>query len=1448
MRRFTTALTAGTLAATLAFTGTAFGQFTSTANNPGSVVPVQPIFGANANIEAVGDGLNGGTARVVVQLTGVSASTPVVDGVFQIQFYAQDGNTLGSPQNVLAANVVEVTGPAGATIGNGNVDNNEVFQLDLVPTVMLAAPGTAYSFDVLFFDDLGNAGANIDGLTVDQDGFPDAAVTTDTDTIDKLFEINKTRPTLSGAFVNDFDNDALFDELLLQLSFSDKLGPNDDEDVSLNIGDQTTVIGGFTVGNPNNTNTGAVTNADLNFQAVGSTTFAQFGNATDGKSDIDVTVTQDTINSGDEVITGIGLKEGVPGTPDTNLAVGVVIQGREGAFADTATPITDATGNLVDGPATIAILPDFRVAKAEWLDKVPTGVNVAGVLKVTFTLDVSSVGNEAFYEAILGAAGTTGFALGNKGTFELNAPAFDPTDTKAVLIDVFSMSSDLGVECDGLNDDSDLGNDINSDGNKDDNGIPFRVTTVRQASSNLEPDSVFKDGFAGGDATAVDDELIVDLIPLELVDANKVAFVDSDSDGTQDGVKLVFCEPIVGTSGGNSFLGIVIKRNDAITVHPFVNIDPVTGVRGTRVTKLDPVAVNNEVKIEIGTVESTDVDGGGISARETDNTLVLNYTPGDNDFDGDGKTLNGATPDTDGEATGTTDDDDMVNIEITFATATQITDISGNALAKDIGPISTGIDCAPPFLLPQIGFFTGDNSGLAGTDCAGFVSTLIETDAEPGDQNDNNSIVGIFTELITVPAFDETKVRHGIIVFGPNSTATPGGAESNTLTITDDDATGVAPGDQIAILADSGIQDEAGAVDNAYPGTGNQVTDVADNTGPYIPLQTDVNGIDIHSAFKIEDPLNPSFASEIQLFTQVDVDPATLPVGNTKFSVEGVADNSDLTTSAVGNKITIRLPDSIVPLAGTTTVTYLGSTDGPSISPVVNLTLATASGKPASLCDIDVKAREIPQPLIDGEFTAVRSITGTITTDGTVPVGIGTKVFALIAAPVAKSVTVDMGGIEAVISDDSSMEAITNKFFGISRFIYLYNDGGDMFIRDFKDADQFNEVETDFNNNSVSNAPTNRKREILEINLLVKKGISAVTLSATGSRQDIGSVDNSKVSAKGSVKFSWGILGSSDGSAASLLTSGVGDEPILSRAVIDDESGQYKLHVTAPIAKFRNPDSRLDATNWPIIIIPELPEGDRFVASGLLKSLLGPAITFESLQDSDDPSDTDYDINLSEIGLEIVHSGWNLLKFARACGFAVSSKDIPDLPNDVLLDNVQIGTELPLATAGSLFSFFDDGNADGRWTAADDGASNSFDSLIIDINCLTHFIFTLTSEGVQVSSSNGANGVRSVVGGYGVGFFNGEGRIGVFQLGTELPSTTSIFNNGAFPNNNSTLGWYIGSNRQLVDAATFRSNNGADFVIRFRRTSNGNVEIATNPNTVDPLENVDCEALFVHVQ
>ncbi len=1101
------------------------------------------------------------------------------------------------------------------------------------------------------------------------------------------------------------------------------------------------------------------------------------------------------VNAGDVALTG-ATQEALSFTLPMvdNIDVGNYVR-----IAAATTSVTDILGNdLSDDQvgSVVSALEDFIVTAVNWRVPVPTnGANTVGALAVTFNLPVDSgqLGADSFYDMFLGSG--SDLLDADNSDFFLTGAAVDPMDSRTILLDVDSDIDDLGVADDGLNQDDDTGNDYDGDGNNDENLLSFSLNLEgdREMAAN-EPQSAFGGPYGGGD-----DDFDQTIVSGDEIDptAGAVAYVDCDGDGTLDGVRVVFSEPLDTSVDADD--GAAITANTGVTVHPVDMIDLVTGVRTTATTAAMFAMGEDDVDIDSFEFSSVDTDADDvISSRETNNAITWKWVPGDFDWDGDGMTANDAMMADDEEALATTDDDGLVDLDVD-GMMSPITDANGNSAGGFSGTANT--DRASAVLL-GVSFFNGDN-------IAAGMQKFSEQDGNPGDDANNNLVQGIFTEGLNVGGIDETKFRWGASAsdrFAVGDSDGTFGAENNILQLTDNTPNGIEAGDTLTIAADNGVADLNG-FDLAPDATGQMSVD---RTGPYVALQFDVNGVVIDSAFLVDETEDGEFAERVDLFFTCDLDASTVQVED--FTVQGI-DADDLTLALSGQVVSLSFPTSLIPLSSTVTVTYNGAAD---------TTPLACNGNPIAAMNDTVTAREVPTPDVDGEFTAVKNISGTIT-----GASAGTKVFGMIAAPAVKSIRGTVGNVSFVITDSSSCEAVTNVILGLEEFAYMYNDRGDMFVS--------NEKEDDFDDVSE---PSARWIALMNINS------NNFTFTARGTSEDA-QYQSINVSS-GSLAISWEVLGSSDGTAYNLYRNGVGSTPIVSTAVVTDDSGAYLLHMTAPVSEFGG----FSATDWPIIIVVEQPTGARFAVSGLLTSINGEAITFNSLQwESDDPSNCIFDIDLADVGVETIYRGWNILKYARAGGYADANNQIPTLPRGVTEDDITVGTDLDNATTLSQFVYFLDSNGDGVWDNNDGG----LEDIVVDVNCFEHFVFTMTSRGVEVSSQfNGrvSDDVDTFPGGYAAGFFNGESsRLGVFQFGSMIAPGSIFGSEDEFPNNNVTKGWALVSNNPGGESDTivefFTQNPGAEFVIEFDRTSNSEVEISTSDNGIGDLNEVTCQGLFV---
>jgi hypothetical protein len=1100
--------------------------------------------------------------------------------------------------------------------------------------------------------------------------------------------------------------------------------------------------------NPNNTTAGALSLADFQLDEQGNGTFANF--------------TADDFGSADALAddqTFIKINIGDPTM--TDLEVGDVVRIAAGGDA------SDGTGGFLAGSVAVTRLTALSIDSAEFLAALAAGDGpTASVIQVTMNLAVSDEGDATFWDGIVRSSATA-------TDLSVTAAAIDGTDNTKINLTVLSGGTD-SIDADGLE----------GDGTAMDSGDSFDLEV--DAMTGTPPSDIFGNALTG----TFDVDITDAIAPTQ---GGNLVGLDQDADGQLDGFYMAFNEAMVVTGGDSD--GFTLTKLGA-TVHPYSLF-----LTNLATGEFDPTAVANEADIDIAgdaTDEFQDsISGFSRMSEDTDNRLTTNnivivtFDPAMAAFQTD--MAEDATPGT---------------FDVDWATAafdammSGLTDANGNAPDGDLAATNISEEEASP-LLSQVNFNTGDNE-------AGGTQRVTEQDGSAGDDADNNVGRFLFNEPLdvgnTTANIDETRFRFGneaSDLFSGGDFQGVEGDGNNIVVLEDGDGAGFEVGDSASILSTNGVEDANG---NEFGSTTAGVT-VGDATAPFIPLQLDVNGLTILSAFLVDQDAD-GFADIIRMFF---TKPVASTVDDADFSVAGVA-AEDISVSVSSNIITITLPTLAISASSDVLVTYNGA--------AATETIADANGNEVAALNASFTVEAIPSPNSDGEFTAVMNIAGTITGPDGAPAPAGTKVFGFIAVPVIKSASATTkNGIFYTIDDSSSREAWTNWLLGIETTIYLYDSQGDMYFEN----DKFND-----------------SQDSIEF-VTAKFNTSGSTWTAKGSTTPSGN-DSQPLAistANGTTQTGWDVLRSSDGTAAALMNSGfqVFGQPIASAAVLLDDDGDYLLHMTAPESVF-NGTSRLNAEGWPVIIVVELTTGERYICSSLTNGAdnQGPIIFGASQRDQtsggDALSDLPFNINLAtNVGTGWAFPGWNLIGDNRDSGFANKSTDIPDvLPRGVTSGNVVLGTDVTLSRVWAVnqFPFFYDLDEDGVWNSDDDDSS-PFDGLVIDVNCLDFVAFSMTSDGVQVASPSSPAGITAFTGGYGLGFFNGEGdTLGLFLFGPAI-SAGNIFNSSDVDdlNNNATLGWILNTAANDSTAAIFLSSNQADFNIEFNRTSASMVDITT---------------------
>jgi len=1381
MRRTTTTL-ATALTAGLALPGVAMGA-------AGDLAPVQPVTG---DVEAIGDGLQG-TANIIVAFNAVGGATAIADGVIQVQFLDNTGANTGPVINVAGSALTEINGDADT-----NIDNGEVFQIDLFDGgagALAVAPANAFGFDVIFND----GGGGTDTLVNDADGFPGQGDDDDSD--DTTYEINRTPPTLTDALIDDTDDDGVDDAVFFVGNFND-LGPDGSVANSLKNADN------LSVANPNDTDSGVLNQLDFEFSTDGGMTFNQF------VAGEDIT-TVGAVANGDTFIR-VNINQAM-GTM-TSLATGVQVR------VDPSTGrVRDITGQLMGGEVAIEDLDELAIQQVKWENAVPVGSGgVAGALKVTFNLPLSTAGNMAFWDNL---------ALDGGGATDLTVDSamLDPDDSSCVLLQVSSTAD--GVADDGLG----LGNA---------DGEAFEVAV--DDMTGTPPNDIFGNAFTGTQTVDIGDGIAPTTVGAPFT-------IDQDGDGVVDAFGQYFSEGI-DVSGADTD-GFTLTKL-AATVHPIslftTNLDSgitdPTDAMNEDMVELDMMtAENNEFQDAIGTFGTDDQDPTGANRLQVMNCLIIPFDPTAVDWDNDG---NVGAADTDGEATPGTFDTAFASLDIDFSMA-GVTDKS-DCDNEPSGMFSSNVTVdGADAVAVQAQFETGDNNDAGGMakisekDEDGDEPDANET-AEVGDQEDNDTLRLIFNEEINAGGVDETQIRFGASSaerFAGGDSMGVSGAGNNILSLVDGDGDGLDVGDTITISDNNGITDAAG---NAYPGTspsGAPTLVTTDASSPFVLLQVDINGNAIHSAFLRGIDEN-GFATQIVLQMSQVVKAST--VDDSDFSIEGVQD-ADVSASANGAQIVLSFPTGNIAADNVVRVTYNGGSDTTPIASDEGLMGAV------SMMDDSFDARRIPEPNVDGEFPAVLKISGEITGPDGEPAPAGSKIRGFIAVPRVLTVSARVNGMRQTIAgfatgstDYGSINAMTNALH--KQFGPTANRGSDpgRTIPRGGDDNPFNPdgpfLEGDDENNwSYSNfKPTGSGIvvviPIVNININVNNNFFNVSFSGNGRTTPAPSGGGQTQSVNiqnGAMTVCWDLLKSSDGTAASYFNNGfqVNGEPIASSAVLTEDDGSYMLFMTAPINAF---NGFFDTRTFPVIIVVELPDGERFAVSSLANAIdnQGP-ITFEALNRQASPAamndaDITFNIDLSQnVSTDFLHQGWNLAGHDRNSGVELSNNAVL-LPNGVTEANV-LTPELDNVHPLSQFAYFLDRDGDGVWTRDDDDPDQNpltmnsvpFGSLVIDALCLDAFFFTMTDRGVKIG-----NAIDAFTGGYGAGvFLRDSTSVGGFRFGPELGSGPAFSD---FPVNNTNLGWCLITAREdFDDPQDFLSQNGADFLVEFERSGANAVVVST---------------------
>jgi hypothetical protein len=1256
-------------------------------------------------------------------------------------------------------------------------------------------------------------------LTVN-DGFRSFFSAVD-ETTDRTFLVDTTAPTLQSVFLSSTGTTVF-------LVFSEPV--------------QNTVTA---ADNTNGTNPASIAAADL--QVNGTTTFV-------GTEPAPTNITgTGTLLAGNTVISLT--RDAV--TPGANpLNAGTVVR----LSASDATGVTlthDARDRVKNRATANAVAAQTATAlafnSAEWLATVPAGGGaVTGALRVVFNNPLATTGSTAL------SNGKAAFALFNAGTnisdggageFTLSGATIDPTNPNAVLLNVSSPGgSTFGISADGRLTAS--------------NGDAAGVVTVRVSGDGAGTDitettDIFGTSF-GGTAGANTDQPGADKIAPSSA-LGGPAFLDENGDGAIDAIAIVFNEPITDTT---STAGFEIALNTNTAVFPAYLIDPATGAL---VASPAPTTVRRTIPNAGNRIPITSVARGSIrpninnatTARTTNNAVIARFNPLAFDFDNDGNTRTSATVDAnepvpgnaDGAAyfftynAGTANTSSGITGSTTDIAPGVVADANGNRYVVSISQAPNQDRAAPAFVSAL--FYTGDNQTGANNNQlfaeGGNPPANPATDNTVGDGNNNNRIALVFSEALNTAGMNETLLQIGSggntfnagdnIISPSTSGVTNNLISNNILTFTPNSGTTQAqsgnlirPGVALTLVAPAtGVQGFSDGTNNA---TFSNKT-ATDAVAPYVALTSDVNQVAQSGGFSVDANGN-GFIDAIRVkFTQ-RIDAASLRQADFSLSGAGSLSGAPTVDSTDNSIVNFPVTDGVLSINNSVTLTYNGAATGALL--IKAQAAPNGNGVAVSPVNQSLVINSLQEAIADTRETGVMVITGNIT-NGTTPVPVGTKVFMMNAVPTAQSITAVHNNTEFTVgrfdsyTDSGSINAWTNWLLQLEKDIYLQN----------------SETNRQTYNNCKIITDTGDTQGNIQLSRQVIRltpsatSLSNVTFSGTGQNA-------SERVTNGRVTLCWDVLRSSNGTLRTLYDTNCGSggysssgTPILSRAVVTDNTGNYVIHHSGPTGF--NGRSRLDATGRPVIVVVEFPDGRRFAASSLLTSVNGRPLLFKSnigntVTDGAAQGGVRFDINLANIagGVptdttgQVLWPEWNTISYARDGGFATAANNLPLLPNGVTptsnsASRVVVGTALTAVNALNQFVAWRDSTGgtrgDGMWTSTDDSAA-AFDNIVIDYKCFGGFAFTMTSRGVQLD-----NGITGFTGGYAAGWYNQTNNsYGLFQFGPRFASTvTSIFGTGsaAFPTNGSTKGWVLAAAAASATngAALLTANADSDYAIRF---------------------------------
>lgn len=1361
---------------------------------------------------------------------------------------------LDASGNAVTGAIADVT--AGLTVANySNGAGNANLVLNLAGTTTAAVFSNGSVVNVALRVSTSNNNINTDGIQTPFDGA--SAVNND------CFIADSVAPTLRNVFISADGNTLFF---VFSESMNTGSGTNDN----------------------NHTVLANITAAD--FQVSTTSTFVGSAGGTPSPDPTGLTFAGTfTTGSGNSVIQVARNSAGTNTTSGSFIRLKATddagVTANHDAFDRVANRATQAS-------VAISTVTPLAVTSATFIQAVPAGGgNVAGALRVVFNNTLNTTGYPV-------AAVANGFALvnganvisdGGAGTeFVLSNVVVDPNNSNALLIDVSSTGAADGIAADGL---------LTSSLGAAAGAVQVRVSADTVATIQ-EVQDIFGSNFGAGSATSSNVNATDSIAP-SLVGGGP-AFLDENGDGAIDAIAFVFDEPVADTTATT---GIELSLSGNVNVLPAFLINASTGA----LTGTQPATVQRTAPAAGNGIPVTGVVRGSIrpdlsvvtNSRTTNNAVIARFNPLAFDWDNDGNTRTSTTVDANEAVPGNRPADAAAirafynATTATIATgagfvsntanvaAGTIADANGNRFTNGTVPAAVNanasFDRAAPAFIGAV-FYTGDNQ-TGGSNSQLFAEggnppANPATDNTVGDGNNNNRIALIYSEAMNTGGMNETLLQIGTggntfnggdhAGFSPTTSGVTGNLiANNILTFTLNNGTTqaqsgtiVRPGVALTLVAPAtGSQGFADAAGNNSTFSGRTA---ADGVAPYVALTSDVNQAAQSGGFSVDADAD-GFIDAIRVkFTQ-PILASSLRQADFSLSGAGSLSGAPTVDSTDASIVVIPVTDGVLSINNSVTLTYSGAATGASL--IAAQAAPAGNGLSVDPVTQSLVINSLQQPIADTREVGVMVVTGNVTLNGTTPAPVGTKVFMMNVVPTAQSIVAVHNNTEFTVArfgsytDSGSINAWTNWLLQLEKDIYLQTSETNFQIYNNCKILR-SSIQTD-DGSSQGNIQLSRQVIRLTPNA---SSLANITFAGTGQTA-------AERVTNGRVVLGWDVLRSSDGTLRTLYDTSCGSggysssgAPILSRAVVSDNTGNYVMHHSGPTGF--NGRSRLDANNRPVIVVVELPDGRRFAASSLLTSVNGRPLLFKTNigntgTDGAAQGGVRFDVNLANVAggvptdttSQTVWPEWNTISFARDGGFATAAANLPLLPNGVTATSnsatrVVVGSGLTAINAIDQFVGWRDSTGgargDGMWTATDD-FGGTFGGIVIDYKLLGGFAFTMTSRGVQID-----NGITGFTGGYAFGIFNATNNsYGVFQFGPRFGSTvTSVFGTGsaAFPTNGSTKGWVLAAAAasSTTGAGFLTANADSDYAIRFNnkgpKVSAGNaleIDVSSQSSTAN---------------